>query len=164
MRDEPGDWAITSPQIRSSSKNKKSQIDAVKKLMKASSKSGHGGIGSPEFIISCQANPDFLIVIECKAHQRDHSSVPCGLYVVGTDIEESESDYAARSQRFAADGALHYAAKLSREFNVIAIAVSGESKDSCHWALEKIPLGGASKDTSRRGFGWFRKKWFRLTH
>jgi len=35
---------------------------------------------------------------------------------------------------------------------------------ACHWALEKIPLGGASKDTSRSGFGWFCEKWFLLTH
>src|SRR3990167_10675634 len=36
----------------------KSQIESVRRLMKAASKSGHGGIGSPEFIISCAGSPD----------------------------------------------------------------------------------------------------------
>ena len=48
----------------------KSEIEAVRRLMKAASKSGHGGIGAPEFIISSSANPDFLVIIECKADPR----------------------------------------------------------------------------------------------
>ena len=43
-------------------------------------------------------------------------------------------------------------------------SVTDGGSDKCHWALQRIPLMGASKDTSRRGFGWFREKWFPLTH
>src|SRR5947209_7047809 len=55
----------------------RSEIEAVKRLMRAASKSGHGGIGAPEFIISCPANPDFLLIIECKADLNNHASVAC---------------------------------------------------------------------------------------
>ena len=61
----------------------KSTIETVKRLMKSASKSGGGGIGSPEFIISCAANPDFLVVIECKAEPKDHISRTCKKQVNG---------------------------------------------------------------------------------
>lgn len=89
----------------------KSEIDQVKRLLKTASKTGGGGIGSPEFIISDLANPDFLIVIECKADTKHH--------------ESSGHNEAAT---YAVDGALHYAKFLSKEYNVIAIGVSGQTK------------------------------------
>ena len=33
----------------------------------------------------------------------------------------------------------------------------------CHWALQRRPLVGASKGTSRSGFGWWVRKWSLLT-
>ena len=79
--------------------------------MRAASKSGGGGIGSPEFIISFPALPDNIIVVECKADSKFHESTN----------GESPATHAV-------DGALHYSAFLSKEFNVIAIAVSGSNK------------------------------------
>lgn len=108
----------------------KSQIEAVRKLMKASSKSGQGGIGSPEFIISCEASPDFLVIIECKADSRNHASKTCTSLLSGVGVAESVEQYGKRVQRFGVDGVLHYARRLSKEFNVVAIAVSGESKEA----------------------------------
>ena len=109
----------------------KSQIEAVKKLMKSASKSGQGGGGSPEFIISSPGTPDFLLIIECKADPKDHISEPRRQLLDGKAIaEETEEAYARRVQRFSVDGVLHYAEKLSKAYNVIAVAVSGESKDS----------------------------------
>jgi hypothetical protein len=108
----------------------RSRIDAVKRLMKAASKSGRGGIGSPEFIVSSTATPDFLVIIECKADPRDHVSEAQTTILAGGTIEEDEEGYARRVQRFGVDGALHYAARLSKEFNVVAVTVSGESLDS----------------------------------
>lgn len=88
----------------------KSQIDAVKRLLKNASKTGKGGKGAPEFIISSAGSPDFLVVIECKADVRHHEST-------------NRDDPAG----YAVDGAMHYAAHLSKDYNVIALAVSGQT-------------------------------------
>ena len=103
----------------------RSQIEAVKKLMRAASKSGHGGIGSPEFIISAQTEPDFLVIVECKANTNDHISDACQSALAGAAVQEDEEQYVRRVQRFAVDGVLHYARRLAKEFHVVAVAVSG---------------------------------------
>ncbi|MFH1030797.1 MAG: N-6 DNA methylase [bacterium] len=84
----------------------------IDKLLKTASKKG-GGKGYPEFIISYKINPDLLIVVECKADVTKHKSKDRDKY----------SD-------FAVDGALLYASYLSKGFDVLAIAVSGETKQS----------------------------------
>ena len=89
----------------------KSEIEAVKKLLKGASKSGKGGKGSPEFIISTQETPDFLVVFECKAETKYH-----------------ESPDRDKPIEYAVDGVLHYAKRLAKEFNVIAVAVSGQTQ------------------------------------
>lgn len=91
----------------------KSQIAEVQKLLKGASKTGKGGIGAPEFIISTSATPDFLIVFECKADTKYH-----------------ESDKKNKPVQYAVDGVLHYAKRLSKSYNVIAVAVSGQTKSS----------------------------------
>ncbi len=84
----------------------------IDKLLKSASKKG-GGKGYPEFIISYKTNPDLLIVIECKA-----------------DVTKHESKDHDKYSEFAVDGALLYASYLSKGFDVLAIAVSGETKQS----------------------------------
>jgi len=91
----------------------KSHIEEVKKLLKGASKTGKGGIGAPEFIISTPNTPDFLVIFECKASLKNH-----------------ESPNRSKAKDYAVDGVLHYAKKLSKSFNVIAIAVSGETSSS----------------------------------
>jgi 16S rRNA G966 N2-methylase RsmD len=91
----------------------KSHIVEVKKLLKGASKTGKGGIGAPEFIISTSETPDFLIVFECKA-----------------DVKHHESKDKNKPVEYAVDGVLHYAKRLAKSFNVIAIAVSGQTKSS----------------------------------
>ena len=91
----------------------KSHIEEVKKLLKGASKTGKGGIGAPEFIISTPSTPDFLVIFECKASVKNH-----------------ESPKRNKARDYAVDGVLHYAKKLSKSFNVIAIAVSGETTSS----------------------------------
>ena len=91
----------------------KSQIEEVKKLLKGASKTGKGGVGAPEFIISTRETPDFLIIFECKADTKYH--------------ESKDRD---KPVEYAVDGILHYAKNLSKSFNVIAVAVSGQSKSS----------------------------------
>jgi len=106
----------------------KSNIEAVKRLLRFGSKSGLGGKGSPEFIVSSPSSPDFLVIVECKANPKDHASARIQKLLSGNDAEELEEAKAKRLQRYAADGVLHYAKSLSREFSVIAVAVSGETK------------------------------------
>ncbi|MBL7127861.1 MAG: N-6 DNA methylase [Ignavibacteria bacterium] len=89
----------------------KSQIVEVKKLLKGASKTGKGGAGAPEFIVSTSATPDFIIIFECKAKTKYHESLKRNKPVV-----------------YAVDGALHYAKRLSKSYNVIAVAVSGQTK------------------------------------
>lgn len=102
----------------------KSEIQDVKRLLKAASKTGGGGKGAPEFIISDPHNGDFLIIIECKGDVRKHAS-------------KAGNDPVA----FAVDGALHYAASLAREFNVIAVAVSGQTKSQLKISTFLHPKG-----------------------
>ncbi|GAB6012661.1 HsdM family class I SAM-dependent methyltransferase [Viscerimonas tarda] len=89
----------------------KSYNKRVVDLLQSASKSGKG-VGKPEFILSFPAgNMDYLIVIECKASCANHQSIK----------RDVPKDYAV-------DGVLHYAKALSPEFDVIAIAVSGQTK------------------------------------
>lgn len=82
------------------------QID---KLLKSASKKGIGK-GRPEFLICFSGNPNFLIVVECKA-----------------DVAKHESSTKDKYPDFAVDGALLYSSFLSKEFDVLAIAVSGQN-------------------------------------
>lgn len=108
----------------------KSHIENVRLLLKNASKSGAGGGGAPEFIISSVSNPDFLLIIECKASISDHVSLKVSKIIDGKDFDESDQAKVKRTQKYAVDGALHYGKFLSKKFNVVCIAVSGETKKS----------------------------------
>jgi type I restriction-modification system DNA methylase subunit len=82
----------------------------ISKLLSTASKSGLGG-GFPEFIIQYKNNPDFLIVIECKA-----------------EISKHESANRDKYKDYSVDGVLLYSSYLSKDFDVLSIAISGESK------------------------------------
>src|SRR3989339_905214 len=65
-----------------------------------------------EFIITFpKSNIDYLIIIECKA-----------------SIEKHLSKLLNKPNEYAVDGVIHYGKYLSKEFDVIAIAVSGQNK------------------------------------
>ena len=85
--------------------------ETIKGLLKNASKRGGTGMGRPEFIIHHDTFSSLVIVIECKASVSKHRS---------QDGRSKPVDYAV-------DGVLHYAKFLSSKFNVIAIAVSGET-------------------------------------
>lgn len=88
----------------------KSYCKKITELLLTASKSGKG-IGKPEFIISFPAgNMDYLLVIECKAGTAQHRS---------QNLDNPKD--------FAVDGVLHYASKLSNQYDVVAIAVSGQT-------------------------------------
>lgn len=89
----------------------KSSNKRIAELLQSASKQGYG-IGKPEFIISFpNASIDYLIVIECKADTAFHQS---------TSLD--------KPKEFAVDGVLHYARHLSSQFNVLTIAVSGQTE------------------------------------
>lgn len=84
----------------------------IDKLLKTASKKGSGK-GRPEFLITYKTNSDLLIVIECKS-----------------DVAKHESPNRDKFSDFAVDGVLLYASYLSKDFDVLAIAVSGETKQN----------------------------------
>lgn len=88
----------------------KSDNPKINKLLKNASKKGYGQ-GYPDFIITYKTNSDLIIVIECKAKITQHESIHKDQY----------SDYAV-------DGVLLYSSYLSKGFDVLSIAVSGENK------------------------------------
>lgn len=101
----------------------KSNNKRIAELLKGESKGGGKGNGYPEFIISFPTNSNYLIVVECKAKPSKHRSA---------NLDNPKD--------FAVDGVLHYARALSEEFNVIAIAVSGENETELlvsHFYFEK---------------------------
>lgn len=91
-------------------------------LTSASKKSGGKGRGVPDFAMTSSDHPNIVVVYECKSDVRYHE----------TEDHSSAAD-------FAVDGALHYADFLSKEFDVIAVGVSGQTADelrvSCYKRL-----------------------------
>ncbi len=89
----------------------KSDNKKIQKLLKNASKSGVGK-GYPDFIITSTEHTGLVIVVECKADIAKHESAS----------KDSFKDYAV-------DGALLYASFLAKEYDVIAVGFSGESKN-----------------------------------
>lgn len=100
-----------------------SVIAAVRAALSKASKSGKGGAGYPEFIITAVGTPDMVVVIECKG-----------------DVAKHESKDRSRPVDYAVDGVLHYARWLSPKYTVIAIAVSGDKKGN-RWSTFLFPKG-----------------------
>ncbi|MDI6737556.1 MAG: N-6 DNA methylase [Nanoarchaeota archaeon] len=82
----------------------------IEKLLKNASKNGNG-CGKPEFIIQFKESSDLIIVVECKPNIQFHKSKEGNRY----------RDYAV-------DGVLLYSSFLSKEYDIISIAISGEDK------------------------------------
>jgi hypothetical protein len=89
-----------------------SDIPSVRKLLKNASKSGNGA-GYPEFIVTSSKYSDLLIIVECKP-----------------DIKKHESAEKIKYKDYAVDGVLLYSSYLSKEYDVISIAVSGEDPNN----------------------------------
>lgn len=90
----------------------KSDNAKIDKLLKNASKRGNKN-GFPDFIIYSNEYPELIIVVEAKADINKHES----------DTKDNYADYAV-------DGALLYASFLSKEFDVLAIGVSGEDENT----------------------------------
>ena len=114
------------PENGFSIEEQKSANPRIEKLLQSASKSGKG-VGKPEFIVSKNGEGGFVIVIECKADTKSHASAGLDQY----------SDYAV-------DGALLYASHLAREYDVIAIGVSGQTERDLLVSTYLHPKGAAS--------------------
>ena len=88
----------------------RSDFPRIDKLLQSASKSGMGK-GYPDFIIQFDGKPDFIAVIECKP-----------------DVLKHESPDYSEYKDYAVDGVLLYASYLSRDFDVLAIGVSGTTE------------------------------------
>ena len=83
----------------------------LKELLKTASKKGTGKRGLPEFIITFPSVMDLVIIIECKSDIKFHKNKTQNVC----------------PEKYAVDGVLHYSNYLKKDFNVIAIAASGEN-------------------------------------
>jgi 16S rRNA G966 N2-methylase RsmD len=144
VRDELSRRGYRDPKSDIQIDEQKSNIESVKRLLRNASKSGGSGGGAPEFIISSPGSPDFLVIIECKADAKDHISASAKNLTNGIIVAEEAGHRTKRVQKYAVDGALHYASFLASEFNVIAIGVSGESLKTASISTFLWPKGGNS--------------------
>ena len=88
----------------------RSRIESIDKLLKNASKKGSGK-GYPEFIVTYKNEPEFVLVVECKA-----------------DVLKHESPNKDRYADYAVDGAKLYAGYLSKEKDVLYVGVSGQTE------------------------------------
>lgn len=96
-----------------------STIKEIDKALKTASKSGKGNVGRPEY---CGVVEDFLIVIEDKADQANH---------ICRDAKGLVDLSPKAVQKYAVNGAYHYARHLAAHTSwhrVFAIGVSGDEK------------------------------------
>ena len=96
--------------------------------------------GTPDYIVT-KENSNVIVVIECRADARNHS--------VFTDIKDYKTagyGTPAETEAYAINGALWYATFLNDKYDVVAIGVSGQSKESCKVSSFVLPKGGKITD------------------
>lgn len=124
VRDALREFGYYDPDNGISIEEQKSEIARIKGLLSKASKNTKGNKGYPEFIISNTKDTNFLIVFECKP-----------------DVKKHESPNRDKAVEFAVDGVLHYAKHLSKEYTVLAVAVSGTTKSSLRVSNFLYPCG-----------------------
>lgn len=113
----------------------KTKNERIKNLLKNASKKGTGKSGYPEFIITFPSIMDLVMIIECKSELKDHCS---------------ESNEKQNPEKYAIDGVLHYCKFLKNDFNIIAIAVSGQNKEALKISNFIIKKGGVKKEIDQK--------------
>ena len=103
---------------------KNSENDKLTEIFKKASKSQtEQSKGTPDFLVF-KDNSNCIIVIECKADTIFQSRFADVHEYVGKGYSENPDD----TRKFAIDGALWYAQFLNDNYDVIAIACSGQNK------------------------------------
>lgn len=95
--------------------------------------------GRPDFTVTRDKN-DLMIVIECKEDISEHQFVD-NLYDYKNGIGTKDD-----IQKYAINGALHYASFCNRDMDVIAIAVSGTQEDNMRITSFVMPKDGVLSD------------------
>jgi len=72
------------------------------------------GVAMPEYVIKFKDDPKTILIVECKAVEKSH-----------------ESEKRNKPKSFSVDGVLWYAKHLKDNYNVVAVAISGKTKDKC---------------------------------
>lgn len=106
----------------------KSDDPNIQRLL-SSKNSGKSGRGMPEYIIKLRGIASDLMVVECKREISKHQSQ----YVTGKDLIDStliDSLDKDTKKTYAEDGVLHYMNDLSKEYNVVGLAISGTEKQN----------------------------------
>lgn len=109
---------------------------AISRALKEASKHGPGA-GKPEFIVTHSDWPNGVVLIECKADANCHESQR---HKAGD--ESTAADIAA----CAVDGVLHYAKHVAKYRDVIAIAVSGQTKSTLRVSTFRQLQGSGSAE------------------
>lgn len=107
---------------------------------KASKKQSMENKGTPDFIVT-KDNSNIIVVIECKAKTSDHSK-----YSNLDDYKVNGFGTSDDTAKYAIDGALWYASFLSDKYDVIAIAVSGQTLIENRITSFVWPKNGAGLD------------------
>lgn len=103
---------------------KNSSDSFLENVFKKASKSQNGDSkGTPDFIVTCKAS-QCIVIIECKADEKNHGRFEDVLEYVGEGYSAKPED----TQKYAIDGALWYGSHLTYKYDVIAIAISGQSE------------------------------------
>ena len=110
----------------------------AKKFAKASKSLSGTSDGRPDFTID--TDKDCIIVVECKEDIVNHQSVDSLLdYKGGIGTKED-------IQKYAINGALHYATFVNDSKDVIAIAISGVKEDNVRITSFVLPKNGNLSD------------------
>ncbi|MDB0440323.1 SAM-dependent methyltransferase [Clostridioides difficile] len=97
----------------------------IKKLLaKASKKLNSTSAGYPDINSPLPPKNDFILVGECKA-----------------DIRFHQSPNLDKPVEYAVDGVIHYSEFLAKEYNVVALAVSGMNEDELKISTYFLPKG-----------------------
>lgn len=99
----------------------KTDNEKLKKTLENASKKGNKN-GIPDFIIRSHKYPDIVFLIECKSDTKYH-----------------ESRDKNGIGKYAVDDVLHYSSFVSKEFDVLSIAISGTNNNylvSAFWQLK----------------------------
>jgi len=117
----------------------KAYDEELKKLLKSASKSGKGFKGTPDFIIK-DNDRGYVFVVECKSDINKHQSFEA--------IEEYKKNDTSSKEiaNYALDGALHYSTYFTKNFDVIAVAVSGTVFENSRITSVLIEKGKDKKD------------------
>ena len=105
----------------------------IRDLLNSASKKATGKVGLPEFIITFPSIMDLVVLIECKPDIKLH---------------RSQANEAQDPAKYAVDGVLHYSKFLNNDYNVIAIAVSGEAEDTLFVSNFLIRKGTQANETT----------------